>query len=66
MEENLEIVDKESILAFLTKAKKIEPYLKILDNKKRDETRMCKTFHLHIVIIYIKIICVTKFMVYLT
>ena len=40
MEENLEIVDKESISAFLTKTKKTEPYLKILDNKKRDETRM--------------------------
>ena len=39
VEENLEILDTESISAFIRKTKKIEPSLKILDTKH--ETGMC-------------------------
>ena len=59
VEETLEILDKESISAFIRKTKKIEPYLKLLDSIKRDETGICITLYLHIIIIYIKIIWVT-------
>ena len=59
VEENLEILDEESILTFIRKTKKIEPYLKILDSTKRDETDIYITLYLHIIIIYIKIIWVT-------
>ena len=59
VEENLEILDKESISVFKRKTKKIEPYLKILDSTKRGETGICITLYLHIIIIYIEIIWVT-------
>ena len=41
VEENLEILDTQSISAFIRKTKKIEPSLKILDTKQKDETSMC-------------------------
>ena len=59
VEENLEVLDKESISAFIRKTKKIEPYLKTLDSTKSDETGICITLYLHIIIICIKIIWVT-------
>ena len=50
VEENINILDEESISAFIRKTRKIEPYLKILDSKKRDETGMCITHYLYICI----------------
>ena len=47
VEENINILDKESISALIRKTRKIEPYLKILDSKKRDENGMCITHYLY-------------------
>ena len=43
VEDNINILDKKSISAFIRKTRKIERYLKILDSKKRDETGMSMT-----------------------
>ena len=59
VEEYLEILDKELISAFIRKTKNIEPYLKILDSTRRDETGICTALYLHIVVIHIKIMWVT-------
>ena len=47
VEENINILDKESISALIRKTRKIEPYLKIFDSKKRDENGMCITHYLY-------------------
>ena len=44
IEEHLEILEKESINAFIKKTKKIEPCLYILDSKQKDKTGMCISF----------------------
>ena len=45
VEDNIEILDRESIQAFVKKTRKIEPYLNILDSKQRDVTGTCISFH---------------------
>ena len=44
IEEHLDILDKESIYAFIKKTKKIEPYLHILDSKQKDKIGICISF----------------------
>ena len=41
IEEKLDNLAKESISGFIRKTKKIEPYLNILDSRKRDEAGKC-------------------------
>ena len=45
VEENHEILDRDSVDAFIKKTKKIEPYLNILDSKQKDKTGMCISFY---------------------
>lgn len=45
IEEHLDILEKESIYAFIKKTKKIEPYLDILDSKLKDKIGICISFH---------------------
>ena len=67
VEENINILDKESISAFIRKTRKIEPYLEILDSKKRDETGMCITHYLYICIyIYLYIYIYINIFIFVT
>ena len=60
IEENLKILDKDFIDAFIKKTKKTELYLSILDSNQKDKTGMCISFHNKLLLYW----CVIYYIVY--